>query len=378
MKKRYIPYSTQLIDESDISAVTKALRSDFLTQGPRVAEFEKSLARYCGAKYCVVMSSGTAALHAACFAAGIKNGDEVITSPITFVASSNCVLYCGGKPVFADIEDDGTALISTKEIEKKLTSRTKAIIPVDYAGQPCDMDRINSIAKKNGSIVIEDAAHSLGATYKGRKVGTLADMTALSFHAVKHITTGEGGAVVTDNKQFRDRLIMFRTHGITRNVNGDGPWYYEMQELGFNYRLTDFQCALGMSQLKKLDKFVARRRKIASTYDHELSNIKGFDTPKEIEGAKSSYHLYPIMLKGGPLKRKLEIFNALREKGLGVNVHYIPVPMQPYYRKTFGYKAGDFPVAEAFYKSEISIPIHQKMDNADVKAVISTVKEVIK
>jgi len=378
MPRKLIQYSTQLIDNNDIKAVTSALKSPYLTQGPKVAEFESKVARYCGVNYSVAMNSGTSALHGACFAAGIKKGDEVITSPITFVASANCILYCGGTPVFADVDED-TALISAEQIKEKITPRTKAIIPVDYAGHPCDMDEIRRIAKKNDLFVIEDAAHSMGAAYNGKKVGSLADMTILSFHAVKHITTGEGGMVLTNNKDLYDNLIKFRTHGITRNVSGDGPWYYEMQDLGYNYRLTDIQCALGISQLKKLDTFIKIRRRIAAAYKAKLSDLKEISLPTERTNVRSSYHLYPVRLKSRrSIANKREIFQSLRSAGIGVNVHYIPVPLQPYYRNKFGYKTGDFPAAEAFYQSEISLPIHQKMTSDDISFVISAVKRMLK
>ncbi len=314
MKRRYIPYSTQSIDADDIKAVAAALRSDFLTQGPRVELFESKVAEYCGTKYAVAFNSGTSALHGACFAAGITPGDEVITSPTTFVASANCVIYCGGTPVFADIDPD-TALISIEQIKWKVNSKTKAIIPVDYAGHPCDMDEMNKIAKKNGLIVIEDAAHSLGAKYKGKKIGVLADMTVLSFHAVKHITTGEGGMVLTDNKDFYEKMLKFRTHGITRDIVGDGPWYYEMRDLGYNYRLTDMQCALGISQLKKLDRFVKTRRHIADRYNKSFAGMEEIGTPVEKAYARSSYHLYPIRLRGNLIGRKRQILRGTQEAG---------------------------------------------------------------
>ena len=377
MKKRSIPYSTQYIDADDIKSVVRALKSDFLTQGPKVAEFEKKVAKYCGAKYGVAFNSGTSALHGACFAAGIGPGDEVITSPITFVASANCVIYCGGKPTFADIDPD-IALISVQQIKRKITSRTKAIIPVDYAGHPCDMDEINKIARGNKLIVIEDAAHSLGAQYKGKKVGTLADMTILSFHAVKHITTGEGGMVLTENKGYYDKMIKFRTHGITRDVQSAGPWYYEMRDIGYNYRLTDIQCALGISQLKKLNKFIKARRQIAAKYNKAFANIEEIDIPIEKGYAKSSYHLYPLRLNKKLIPKKRQIFEGLRKLGVGVNVHYIPVPLQPFYKKTFGYKKGYLPNAESFYESEISLPIHQKMLKSEIDHVINAVKETIR
>jgi UDP-4-amino-4,6-dideoxy-N-acetyl-beta-L-altrosamine transaminase len=386
-----IPYSRQYIDEDDIKAVTDVLRSDWITQGPKIAEFEEKVAEYCGARYAVAVSSGTAALHLACLAAGVGEGDEVITSPITFVASANCALYVGAIPVFADIRPD-TYCIDTDEIRKKITDKTKVIIPVDFAGHPCDMDDINKIAKDNGLIVIEDAAHSLGAEYKGKRVGSLADMTILSFHPVKHITTGEGGMVVTDNEEYYEKLTLLRSHGITRNPAKFGSavetqnsklktqncypdWYYEMQELGFNYRITDFQCALGISQMKKLETFVTRRTEIARRYGEAFRKIEEIIIPEELACCKSSYHLYPIQLK--TLDRD-QVFAGLREKGIGVNVHYIPVHLQPYYRKAFGYKEGDFPIAEEYFMNCISLPIHQGMTGEEIEYVITAVSEGVK
>jgi UDP-4-amino-4,6-dideoxy-N-acetyl-beta-L-altrosamine transaminase len=377
-----IPYSRQKIDEDDIQAVNNVLRSDWITQGPKIAEFEKRVASYCGSKYAVAVSSGTAGLHLACLAAGISSGDEIITSPITFVASANCALYVGARPVFADIRPDAYH-IDVKELKKKITKKTKAIIPVDFAGHPCDMDAINQIAKDNGLVVIEDAAHSLGAKYKGRRVGTFADMTIFSFHPVKHITTGEGGMIVTDNKEYYEKLLLLRSHGITRDSSrftscdsrSTAAWYYEMQNLGFNYRITDFQCALGISQMDKLDSFVQRRREIAAEYDRAFQESEEIIKPSELAGCRSSYHLYPIQFK--TLNRN-EVFTALRAKGIGVNVHYIPVHLQPYYRKTFGYRTGDFPVAELYFNSCISLPVHQGMTDDEISYVIDSFFLVVK
>ena len=375
---KMIPYGRQWITKEDISAVVKVLKSDWITQGPQLAEFEQVVAQYCGAKYAVAVSSGTAALHIAALSAGIKQGDEVITSPMTFAASANCVLYCGGKPVFADIEEK-TANIDPEQIEKKVNHKTKAIIPVDFMGHPCDLDRIFKIAKEHNLIVIEDAAHALGAKYKGKKIGGLSDMTILSFHPVKHITTGEGGAVLTNDKKLYSKLMLYRTHGITRDPeeleDNHGAWYYEMKVLGFNYRITDIQCALGISQLKRLDYFVKRRREIAELYSKSFGQIEELEIPFEGKKCASSYHLYVIKVKSKT--RRARIFNALRKLGIGVNVHYIPVHLHPYYKKSFGYKKGDYPVAEDYYDRAISLPIYPKITNRDVKKVVNAVKSVL-
>jgi perosamine synthetase len=375
-----IPYGRQYIDDEDIEAVVEVLRSDWITQGPKIAEFERKVADYCGAKYAVAVSSGTAALHLACMAAGVSTGDEIITSPITFVASANCALYVGARPVFADIRSD-TYCIDPDEVKRKITSRTKAVIPVDFAGNPCDIDEINEIAGDNGLVVIEDAAHSLGAEYKGRKVGSLADMTVFSFHPVKHITTGEGGMIATNDRAYYERLLLLRTHGITRDagnfVNRENvlmPWYYEMQILGFNYRITDFQCALGISQMDKLDAFVERRRKIASAYDRAFRKLDEIITPSVSAECRSSFHLYPIQLR--TLDRNT-IFKKLRDRGLGINVHYIPVHMQPFYRNNLGYAIGNFPRAEKYHQSCLSLPIYPKMTDKEVEKVKKTVVEIV-
>lgn len=374
---RKIPYATQWLNQNDIDAVTAALKSPNLTQGEIVNEFENKVARYCGAKYAVAVNSGTAALHAACFAAGIKAGDEVITSPITFVASANCVLYSGGKPVFADIDWE-TINIDPEEIRSKITPQTKALIPVHFGGQPCDLKQIHSIANENDLIVIEDACHALGAEYRGSKIGSCkySDMTVLSFHAVKHMTTGEGGMILTNNEDYYQKLLMFRTHGITKNVDklvnaGNGDWYYEMQFLGFNYRITDFQCALGISQLGKLDRFVERRREIASKYDLAFKDIAGLKVINETSQAKSSYHLYVIQVEN-----RLEVFNALRAAGILVNVHYIPVYWQLYYQE-LGYKKGLCLKAEAYYEKAISLPMFPKLSDQEVDFVIENVRRIV-
>lgn len=371
-----LPYSRQLICQDDVEVVGKTLSSELITQGPKVKEFEEALSRYCSAKYAVAFSSGTAALHAAYFVAGLKPGDEVITSPITFVATANAALFLGAKPIFVDVEED-TGNINPKLLEPAITPQTKVIVPVDFAGHPCDFDEIIKVAKKHKLTVIEDACHALGAEYKGRKIGSISDMTVLSFHPVKPITTGEGGAVLTNNDKFYEKLLMFRHHGITRNSTKfvkepDGDWYYEMQFLGLNYRITDFQCALGTSQLKKIDEFIKRRREIAKIYREKLDDL---EHPPERTYARSSWHLYHIKLKDTSKKR--EIFKELRERGIGVQVHYIPVYWHPYYEK-LGYKRGLCTTAENFYRRELSIPIFQMMSDDDVNFVIKNVKEVLK
>lgn len=377
----YIPYGRQSIDDADIEAVVKVLKSDYLTTGPAVEAFEKKVADYVGAKYAVAVSNGTAALHVACLAAGIGEGDEVITTPITFAASANCVLYCGGTPVFADIDPD-TYNISPEELEKKITSRTKAIIPVHYTGQPCDMDAILEIAHKHDLLVIEDGAHALGASYKGKKIGSIADMTCFSFHPVKPVTTGEGGMIVTDNEELYRRLVLYRSHGITRDkdmmqqyeeqlqqssdpalqeaadmLRGDvmdpGGWYYQQLELGYNYRITDISCALGASQMDKLDRFLERRRQIAKKYDEAFADIPQIKTPWQQEGCQSGWHLYMIQTME---RSRREAFEGLRQAGIGVNVHYIPVYRHPYYQRN-GYAGVHCLNAEAFYERAISLPI---------------------
>lgn len=375
-----LPYGKQWLDEADIEAVVQVLQGDFITQGPAIEAFERKVADYAGARYGVAFSNGTAALHGACFAAGIAAGDEVITTPLTFLASSNCVLYQGGTPIFADI-DPVTYNIDPRQIEQKLTPRTKAIIPVDFSGQPAEMDRIQEIARQHNLIVIEDAAHSLGAEYQSRKVGTWADMTMFSFHPVKHVTTGEGGMIVTDNEEFYGKLLSFRSHGITRDpdklIQNDGPWYYEMQALGYNYRMTDIQAALGISQMDKLDGFIARRRELVDIYNRELADIPGLVLPKQHAESNSSWHLYVVrFLPQYFQSSRKEIFEQLRAWNIGVNVHYIPVYLQPYY-KGLGYEKGLCPHAENYYESCITLPLFPGMKDEDVLYVVRAIKELI-
>ena len=372
-----LPYGHQWIDDEDIAAVVEVLKSDWVTQGPKVDEFETNVAAYCGAKYAVAVSSGTAALHAACAVAGISPGDEVITTPITFAATANAIIYCGGKPVFADIKED-TLNIDPGEVLKKLSPRTKAILPVDFAGHPADLDEIITIAGKKGLLVIEDASHALGAEYKGKKIGSMADMTIFSFHPVKHITTGEGGMILTDNKEFYEKLKIFRHHGIVKDNPSQGNWYYEIYNPGYNFRLTDFQCALGISQLKKLDRFIQRRREIAARYNEAFAEMKEIITPIEEKLVKAVYHLYVIQLRTEMLKvGRKEVFDALRAENIGVHVHYMPVHLHPFYQKKFGYKKGDYPVAEKYYDRAITLPIFPKMSDDDIEDVIKAVRKVI-
>lgn len=380
VRDTYLAYGKQKIDEDDINSVVKVLKGDYLTTGPIVSEFENSVAKYVGTKYAVAVSNGTAALHMACYAAGISEGDEVLVPAITFAASSNCVLYCGGKPVFIDI-DPKSYNIDINKIKEKITNKTKAIIPVDFAGQSVDMDSILKIAEEYNLIVIEDAAHALGSEYKNEKVGSKAHMTEFSFHPVKPITTGEGGVVVTNSKELYEKMILFRSHGITRNselmTENQGPWYYEQIDLGYNYRLTDIQSALGLSQIKKLDDFILKRREIVNKYNEAFKELKEIGTPFENEYSKSGYHIYVLLLNLDKLKcGRKEIFEALQAENIGVNVHYLPVYLHPYYKK-LGYKKGECPVAEDIYNRMITIPLFPSMSDKDIKDVIEAVKKVL-
>ena len=370
-----IPYGKQTIEQDDIQAVVDVLKSDFLTTGPKIAEFEQTVADYVGAKYAVAISNGTSALHAACFAAGIGPGDEVITTPLTFAASANCVLYCGGTPVFADV-DPKTYNIDPEDIRRKITDRTKAIIAVHLAGQPCDMDAIHSIAREHGLIVIEDGAHALGSVYKGKRVGSLSDMTTFSFHPVKPITTGEGGMIVTDNEYFYKKMVLFRSHGITRDdsmmTRNDGPWFYQQFDLGYNYRITDIQCALGCSQMKKLDRFLARRKEIVARYNEAFADCDNIITPYQLSDTESGWHLYIVQVKNCDRR---QVFENMREKGIGVNVHYIPVYMHPYYQE-HGYENVHCANAEEIYSHIISLPLYPGLTSEQQDYVIDTLKSL--
>ena len=372
----YIPYGKQSIDEKDIEAVTAVLKSDFLTTGPLIQEFEQKVAHYVGAEYALAVANGTAALHAACAAIELGKGDEIITTPITFAASANCACYCGAIPIFADI-DERTYNISPKEIEKKITANTKAIIAVHFTGQPCEMDEIHAIAKKYNLVVIEDAAHALGAVYKGKRIGALSDMTIFSFHPVKHITTGEGGMVLTNDRKLYEKLKLFRTHGITREEDllkkNDGPWYYEQLELGYNYRITDIQCALGISQLEKLPVFLERRKDIAKRYDEAFASCLNIEIPFQKSGCENAFHLYVIRVKNSNRKK---VFEMLRAAGIGVNVHYIPVYKFPYYER-HGYADVRCPNAESYYEECISLPIYPALKAEEQDYVIDRVLEAV-
>lgn len=380
VRSSYLPYGKQVIDEEDIASVVKVLRSDFLTSGPAIERFESEFAKFTGAKYAVAFSSGTAALHGACYAAGIGEGDEVITTPMTFAASANCVLYQGGKPVFADI-DPLTYNLDPARIKENITDRTKAIIPVHFTGQPAELDEIIQIAREKNLIVIEDAAHALGAKYRNKSIGSIGDMTMFSFHPVKHITTGEGGMITTNNPLYYEKLLQFRTHGITRDQSrlrgNHGPWYYEMQFLGFNYRITDIQTSLGASQLSKIGSFIEKRKQLAEWYTQKLSPIEEILLPHQRSYVDSSWHLFIIRLQLSKLTAgRKEIFQALQKENIGVNVHYIPVYLHPYY-ESLGFQKGICPVAESCYEEFITLPLFAGMDHRDVMDVVEAVKKVI-
>ena len=380
VRSTFLPYGRQSIDESDIQAVVDVLRSDWLTTGPKVGEFEEAFAAYVGAKHAVSFSSGTAALHGTAFAAGLQPGDEAVTTPLTFAATANCVLYQGARAVFADVCPDILNLDPDKAAAS-ITPRTRALYPVDYAGHPADLDSILDLASRHGLLVVEDACHALGATYRGRRSGSIAHMAVFSFHPVKHVATGEGGMVTTDDVKLADSLRRFRSHGIAsdaRQRQASGQWFYEMVELGFNYRLTDVASALGLSQLSKLGPNLARRRAIAARYTEAFHGLPGVMAPAVRPDVEPAWHLYPIRLKLEDLAAdRGEIFRALRAENIGVNVHYIPVHLHPYYRKRFGYRGGEYPVAEDAYERLISLPMFHGMSDQDVQDVIAAVAKVV-
>lgn len=381
VRDQLLPYGRQTIDEDDLRAVADTLNSDWLTTGPEVERFEKAIADFVGTKYAVAYSNGTAALHGAYYACGIESGDEIITSGMTFAATGNAALYLGAHPVFADIEPD-TGNIDPESVKEKLSSKTKAVVGIDYFGHPCEADILRELAHSNGARFIVDAAHSLGATYKGRAAGSLADMSTFSFHPVKSITTGEGGMVVTDDSDLFEKLSVFRTHGIVRaqeklERKDVGAWYHEMQELGYNYRITDFQCALGTTQLEKLPGFVERRRQIAKTYRQKLSTLKYIEPVIEREYCQSAYHLFPVLVKKEPRShfRKM-VFEALRAENIGVQVHYIPVYQHPYYQHKVNKEPVNCKRTDAFYDGEISLPIFPAMTDSDVDDVVTALQKI--
>lgn len=380
VREALLPYGRQSLDEEDIQSVVEVLKSDWLTTGPKVAEFEEQFAEWVGTKHAVSVSSGTAALHAAAFAAGLKSGDEAVTTPMTFCATANCVLYQDATPVFADVSAD-TLNLDPDKVRRKISSRTKALIAVDYSGHPADLVELRAIAERDGLVLIEDACHALGAEHFGKKVGGIADMTVFSFHPVKHLTTGEGGMVTTDDAKLAETLRQFRNHGISseaRQRQASGQWFYEMVLLGFNYRLTDIACALGISQLRKLESNLARRRMIAAQYTSAFRELPAVMAPVVRDGMNPAWHLYPIRLRLELLSaRRPEIFQALRAENLGVNVHYVPVHHHPYYREQFGYQGGEYPVADDAYERLISLPMFHAMTDQDVKDVIAAVSKVL-
>jgi perosamine synthetase len=375
-----IPNGRHQIDQSDIDAVVAVLKSDWLTTGTKIGEFETAIARYMGNNYAVAVSSGTAALHCATYAMGIQPGDEVLVPAITFAATANCVIALGGKPVIVDVEPD-TLLIDIKAAEKHITPRTKAIIAVDYAGQPCDYHTLRKIADKHHLYLISDSCHALGAAYDDHTVAKLADAAVFSFHPVKHITTGEGGAIVTDDARLVGRMRRFRNHGIDTDLHdrkAAGTWYYEVVDLGFNYRITDFQCALGLSQLNKVEQWIERRQEIARRYDRAFEQIAVIHPLTVRNNVRHSYHLYVVKVEGhDDLPKRGELFSALREKGVGVNVHYLPLNLHPFYQQHFGARKGQCPVAERAYETILSLPIFPAMRDADVDFVIQSICELV-
>jgi perosamine synthetase len=369
-----LPYGRQWIEEDDIQAVVEVLRGDWLTTGPKVGEFERAFADMTGVREAVAVSSGTAALHCAMYALDIGPGDEVIVPAMTFAATANAVVYRGGTPVFADVDPD-TLLIDPASVEARITPRTRAVVAVDYAGQPCDYDALRELTGRHGLALAADACHALGGAYKGRPVGSLADVSTFSFHPVKHIATGEGGMITTNDSDRARRMRLFRNHGITtdhRQREATGSWFYEMVDLGFNYRITDFQCALGISQLPKLPGWVARRQQIARHYDAAFANVRDLGRLAVRPEVSHAYHLYVVQVAAG----RARVFVALRAAGLGVNVHYIPVHLHPYYRRHYGTGPGLCPVAEGAYERIISLPIFPRMSDRDVARVVEAVAQV--
>lgn len=377
MAQRFLPYGRQWVDEADIGAVVEVLRSDFLTTGPAVTNFEEALSNVTGAQHAVAVNSGTSALHAMYFAAGLEAGDEIITSPLTFAATANAALYLGAKVRFVDVQAD-TGNLDPELVRGAITNKTKLIVPVDFAGHPADYGPLRTVAGEAGARLVADAAHSLGATYEGQLVGTLADATEASFHPVKPVTTAEGGAVLTNDPEIARRARLFQTHGIAKapedlKATDEGGWWYEQRHLGFNYRITDLQAALGTSQLTKLGHFIQRRREIAARYTGALGDVSGLQLPVERQNVESGWHLYVVRVEDPAARRPF--FEALRRSGLGVQVHYIPVYWHPYYQE-LGYQRGACPVAEDFYSRAVSLPIYPRMSDEEVALSIERVIQV--
>ena len=382
-------YGRQYISDDDIQAVIEVLKSDFITQGPKVQEFENELSKFFGSKFAASVANGTAGLHLIALALGWGKGDIIITSPITFLASANCAIYAGANVDFVDI-DENTYTINPNKLEDKIKSyllknkKIKAVVAVDYAGHPCDWDALKTLKEKYNFQLVNDFCHALGAEYKNdfHYAVKYADVVNLSFHPVKHITTGEGGAVLTDNEEINKKIKILRTHGITKDESilekNDGPWYYEMHEVGYNYRITDFQCALGISQLKKLNKFLEQRRNIANYYNNYFKEDERFITPFVESNVKHAYHLYPLQIKFDELKfDKKEYYFRLKEKGVVFQVHYIPVHLQPFFRKNFGFKKGDFPISENFYQRELSLPIYTSLIEDDLTIISNAIVTIL-
>lgn len=381
VREKPIYYGHQYVDDADVAAVVDVLKSDYLTCGPKIEELEKKLCEITGAKYCVVCSNGTAALHIACLAAGVGAGDEVITTPITFAASANCALYCGARPVFADINPE-TYNIDPESVKAVTTSKSKAVVAVDFTGQSVELDELVSHCHEHGMVLIEDGAHVIGTKYKGRPNGSIADMTTFSFHPVKTVTAGEGGAVMTNSEEFYKKLLLYRSHGITRDSSlmtqePDGPWYYQMLDLGYNYRMTDIQAALLLSQLNKLEMFSKRRKEIVARYNEAFASMSELFVQKEIPESDTTRHLYILRIVPSKLRiNRLQLFEALKAEGVVGNVHYIPTYYFPYYQK-LGYKKGLCPNAEKLYDEMMSLPLYYGMSDEDVESVIDAVKKIV-
>jgi len=380
-KKRdeFLSFSVPTIGEEEINEVVDTLKSGWITTGPKTKLFEDKLKNYTGAKFALAVNSCTAALHLSLIAAGIEKGDEVITSPLTFVSTANVILYLRAKPVFVDI-DENTFNMDVNLIESKITEKTKAIIPVHYAGHPCDMDKINEIAKKHNLIVIEDAAHAIGSEYKNEKIGKNGDLVCFSFYPIKNMTTGEGGAIMTNNEDFAKKIDVLRLHGIAKDAwkryTSKGSWYYEVVDLGYKYNLTDMQSALGLHQIDKLDNFIERRNKLVEIYEENFKDVSEIKTQKVSSDIKHARHIYPILINNLKINRA-EFIKRLTGLNVGTSMHFIPVHLHPYYRKSFGYKEGDFPIAEKVYNNLITLPLYPRLSEEDVNYVVSAVKKII-